>query len=101
MKLFFLQNEYYYLRLVYIWVPVTRYMCEIIPKHFEQTEHLQEQTAAQKRRTCSWKRCEMHLYEMSLDHCQALILTSFSPNTENPDDFHLLPIYLNSVIVLE
>ena len=83
----------------------TRNICEIIPKHLEQTEHLQERNSS--RSSSSYTEEEklfmekMHLYEMSLDYCQALILTSFSPNTENPDDFYLLPIYLNPVIVLE
>lgn len=102
----FLQNEWFLKDLyIYIWMSATRNICEIIPKHLEQTEHLQERNSS--RSSSSYTEEEklfmekMHLYEMSLDHCQALILTSFSPNTENPDDFYLLPIYLNSVIVLE
>ena len=102
----FLQNEWFLKDLyIYIWMSTTRNICEIIPKHLEQTEHLQERNSS--RSSSSYTEEEklfmekMHLYEMSLDHCQALILTSFSPNTENPDDFYLLPIYLNSVIVLE
>ena len=102
----FLQNEWFLKDLyIYIWMSTTRNIFEIIPKHLEQTEHLQERNSS--RSSSSYTEEEklfmekMHLYEMSLDHCQALILTSFSPNTENPDDFYLLPIYLNSVIVLE
>ena len=103
-----LQKEYFlkdFCICIYIWMSATRNICEIIPKHLEQTEHLQERNSS--RSSSSYTEEEklfmekMHLYEMSLDHCQALILTSFSPNTENPDDFYLLPIYLNSVIVLE
>ena len=103
-----LQKEYFlkdFCIYIYIWMSATRNICEIIPKHLEQTEHLQERNSS--RSSSSYTEEEklfmekMHLYEMSLDHCQALILTSFSPNTENPDDFYLLPIYLNSVIVLD